>query len=326
MQRELTNLVIEWARKQPELGALLARAQTPDEAGEIVCAWLCGQDFPSKPDFLHQIVEISLGQVKRRDVGHALCADYGVFFDGARPQADEEEIDPLGDWRGDSACALLVHLLAQAGDACGGLVWVGDPERGGHRTASWEESATLQEGMDYQRATLLTTTPEQLANFGDTIAIHEIGPAYQERPHRALAGLLATYAGREAAHAVLLRLVQAGRLGSFVPELYPLDAEADRALITVARRCDYRASEAVGQPAQECRFYLNHLALAGLLADVVGKELAERCMQEILAWGTMAKLKPEDFALPGSGESEWNWTLPYNPPLQRDVSKTDSQE
>lgn len=137
------------------------------------------------------------------------------------------------------------------------------------------------------------------------ILIHDYPKLTTWRPHRVLVGVLFPLLGRTATHTVLFRIAQAGLLDRLTSALYPLgESKLERKLAYHARVCDARASQSLGLPSSWHRYAVSHLALAGLLADVVGVELAVSCMIALDERGTMVDLEPAHVGLP-SGSSAW---------------------
>lgn len=317
MSTSMIQLITPFLRKtlaDGELRMLLAACQTPEEAGRVATAWLLQHDVPEKSALLQQVFALALADVNVRFVGMALGVTMGVpaivqraFRDMALLDRDEREDDPVESWRGNNVCARMIWLCTNRKDECGGLVWSDDLDRNGGRIPG-KSVGELVYGVDYVFATLANTTAEQVTNFGDRILINEFGRDGGTRPYRALAGLLYICAGREAAHAVLLRCVQAGGLNQLYPDLYPLADDGTSLLIASSLRCSFHASDACGLPEYWQNYSINHLALAGLICDVLDEPQALACMQELERRGSMATLSPEEFGLPDALD-EWNWRL-----------------
>jgi hypothetical protein len=300
--RLILNVLDEWQDLKQELST----CTTSEEAGKVARTFLQKPDVPGKQALQEQTFALALAQIKPALLGTEVGIACRLLFEPLRSE-DEEE---LSDWRGNSTCALLVRLLAETHEPHGGLAWADDLVRRGYPTVNdYRKIETLLPGKDYEWASLHNTTLEHVANFCDVILIHEYPKPTMWRPHRALAGVLFPLLGRTATHAVLFRIAQAGLLDRLTPALYPLgESVVEQKLAYEARVCDARASQSLGLPSSWYRYAISHLALAGLLADVVGVELASVCMTTIDEWGTMTSLEPEHVGLPNGGEeNEWQW-------------------
>ena len=311
--RLILNMIDEWPQLKQELSA----CTTSEEAGKVVATFLQRPDDPGKQVLLEQAFALALAQIKPALLGTEMGIAFRLLFEPLRSE-DEEE---LNDWRGNSTCALLVRSLSETHDPHGGLAWADDLMRRGYPTINdYRKIETLQAGKDYERASLYNTTLEHVANFCDVILIHEYPQPTTWRPHRALAGVLFPLLGRTATHAILFRIAQAGLLDRLTPVLYPLgESEAEQKLAYHARVCDARASQSLGLPSSWHRYGISHLALAGLLADVVGVELANACMTVLDERGTMTGLEPAHVRLPNGGEeNEWQWNCEEHSDLHGD--------
>ena len=301
--RLVLNMLDQW----PQLRRELSRCASSEEAGRMVATFLQQQDIPEKQMLLKQTLALALTKIEPSLLGTEVGIACRLLFEPGE-YSHLENTDELNNWRGNSSCALLVRLLAETHEPHGGVAWSYDLARRGYPTvADWRGIEMLQAAKDYERATLSNTTLEQIANFCDFIQAREYASA--ARPHRALAGLLFPRLGRTTTHAVLFRIAQSGLLDHLSPALYPLaDTEAEQQLAHQARVCDARASQLLGIPSSWHRYAISHLALAGLLANVVGVELAASCMAAIDEQGTLVSLEPRLVGLPDGGEeNEWQW-------------------
>lgn len=303
------RLVLSMLDQWPQLRRELSRCASSEEAGRTVATFLQQRDVPEKQMLLKQTLALALTNVDLSLLGTEVGIACRLLF-GPGGHSHSESTEELNGWRGNSSCALLVRLLADTHEPHGGLAWSDDLARRGYPTvADWRRIEMLQAAKDYERATLNNTTLEQVANFCDIIQAHEYPTT--ARPHRALAGLLFPRLGRTTTHAVLFRIAQSGLLDHLSPALYPLaDTGAEQQLAYQARICDARASQSLGIPSSWHRYYISHLALAGLLANMVGVELAVSCMTIIDEQDTLANLEPRHVGLPNGGEeNEWQWHL-----------------
>lgn len=300
--RLLLTTLDQW----PQLKQELSTCASSEDAGRKVVMFL-QYDVPEKQALLERTFALALAQLKPPLLGTEVGIACRLLFEPdqtTHTEGDEE----LNDWRGNSTCALLVRKVAETHEPHGGLAWSDDLDRRGYPTvADWRKIETLQTGKDYERASLSNTTLEQVANFCDVIQMHERPST--ARPHRAMSGLLFPLLGRTATHAVLFRIALVGLLDHLSAALYPLgDHEAEWKLASLSHITDARASQSLGLPSTSHHSSISHLALAGLLADVVGVELAVACIIALDERGTVTGLEPTHVGLPNGGEeNEWQW-------------------
>lgn len=314
VERLVLGVILEGLEQWPELKRALSTCASSEQAGEMIAAFLQRPDIPGKQALLEQAFVLALAQLSPALLGTEVGIACRMLFE-AEPRGESEEEpsegdDALNDWRGNSTCALLVRVLAETHEPHGGLAWSNDLVRRGYPTKKdFRKIEALQVEKDYELASAHNTTLEQVVNFCDLLQEHEYSPTTHPRHHRALAGVICPLLGRTATHAVLLRIARAGLLDYLIPALYPLgDNQAERSLAYQARVCDARASQSLGLPSAWHPFAISHLALCGLLADVVGVELASACIHALDEHGTLAHLEPMHVGLPGGGEeNEWQW-------------------